>query len=73
MRIEHHVKNITLTNLTKWLNDTEQFEKQTKTKFTTNDVNQYIQLGHLPYYMSGNVIEESEVKVEGIKLYNLRK
>lgn len=73
MLVDYVVKNFTLTNLTKFLNESGDFKKQTGTKFTTNDVNQYINLGHLPYYMGGNIIEESDIKAEGVKLYNLRR
>lgn len=73
MIVEFLVERVTLTALTKWLNENDNFSKQTNNEFTTNDVNQYIRLGHLPYYMGGNQIEESDIKVEGMKLYNLRK
>jgi len=74
MVVEYLVKNVTLTSLTKFLNESKDFVKSTKKSFTTNDVNQYINLRHLPYYMGGNIIEESEdLKVDGLKLYNLRK
>lgn len=73
MEINYLVQNLTLTQLTKWLNDSKEFKKQSKTDFTTNDVSQYIKLGHLPHYMGGNKIDESDTKIPGIKLYNLRK
>ena len=73
MEVKYLVENINLTGLTEWLNENEDFEKQTGTKFNTNDVNQYLRLGHLPHYMGGNKIDESDLKTTGVKLYNLRK
>jgi hypothetical protein len=73
MIIEYLYENINLTGLTRKLNESNDFEKQSGKPFTTNDVNQYIQLGHLPYYMGGNRIDESDIRVNGMKLYNLRK
>jgi len=73
MIVEYLIENQTLTKMTDFLNNAEQFNKQSGKAFTTNDCFTYIRLGHLPYYMGGNKIEESDVKVEGIKLYNLRK
>jgi hypothetical protein len=72
MKENHIVKNVTLTSLTKFLNESSLFGKHTKKPFTTNDVRQYILLGHIPYYMGGNVVEESDTKADGVKLYNLR-
>lgn len=71
--IEYLVENLTLTKLTRFLNEKEEFKKQSKKPFTTNDLTQYIRLEHLPLYMGGNKIEESSVKIDGVKLYNLRK
>lgn len=73
MIVEYLAENLTLTKLTEYLNGHERFEKQSKKRFTTNDVNQYVRLGHIPFYMGGNVIDESDIKINGIKLYNLRK
>lgn len=63
-------QNLTLTTLTNFLNENEKFKKDSKKVFTTNNIFQYIRLGHLPYYMGGNVIERVE-GIESIKLYNL--
>lgn len=73
MIVEYLTENQTLTKMTDFLNKEEQFKKQSNQPFTTNDVFTYIRLGHLPYYMGGNKIEESDVKASGVKLYNLRK
>lgn len=72
MIVEYLAENQTLTKLTDYLNKSE-FKKNSGQKFTTNDVRQYIYLSHLPHYMGGNKIDESDVKVSGTKLYNLRK
>lgn len=63
-------QNLTLTTLTNFLNENEKFKKDSKKVFTTNNIFQYIRLGHLPYYMGGNAIERVE-GIESIKLYNL--
>ena len=73
MIVDYLVENVNLTGLTNWLNENEDFKKQNDKSFTTNDVFTYIRLGHLPYYMGGNKVEDSEVKITGFKLYNLRK
>jgi hypothetical protein len=73
MIIEYLYENVNLTGLTRKLNESDDFGKQSGKPFTTNDVNQYIQLGHLPHYMGGNKIDESDIRAKGIKLYNLRK
>ena len=73
MIAEYLTKNQTLTKLTEYLNDSEDFKKQSGKEFTTNDLSQYIRLGHLPFYMGANKIEESDIRINGIKLYNLRK
>lgn len=73
MMVEYLATNLTLTKLTDYLNESEQFKKQSGKLFTTNDTNNYLKLTHLPYYMGGNKIDESDVKVSGIKLYSLRK
>lgn len=73
MIAEYLIENVTLTELTRFLNKQEQFKKQTGNEFTTNDVNQYIKLGHIPYYMGGNKIDVSDVKIKGMRIYNLRK
>lgn len=70
MEIRFLRENATLTTLTKFLNEDNRFQKESGTEFTTNDVWQYIRLGHLPEYMGGNLIERSKVKSD-IKLYNL--
>ena len=67
------VENITLTGLVDWLNNNEDFVKDgVKVKshiFTSSDVQQYIKVGHLPYYLGGYAI----VKVDNqyAKLYNV--
>ena len=71
--VEYLATNLTLTKLTDYLNESEQFKKQSGKQFTTNDLTNYIKLGHIPHYMGGNKIDESDVKVSGIKLYSLRK
>ena len=71
--VEYLATNLTLTKLTDYLNESEQFKKQSGKQFTTNDTNNYLKMRHLPYYMGGNKIDESDVKVSGIKLYSLRK
>lgn len=73
MMVEYLATNLTLTKLTDFLNESEEFNKQSGKPFTTNDTNNYLRLTHLPYYMGGNKIDESDVKVSGIKLYSLRK
>ena len=73
MIVEYLAENLTLTKLADFLNENEQFEKQSGKPFTTNDIFQYLKLGHIPHYMGGNKIDESDVKVSGIKLYSLRK
>lgn len=60
---------ITLTGLVKWLN--ENFEKKNNKPFTVSDVQQYIRLKHIPYYMGGHLIEK--VDNEYVKLYNIIK
>jgi hypothetical protein len=67
------VANITLTGMVKWMNDN--FSKdgiQIKNEFfTSSDIQQYIRVGHIPFYMGGHKI----VKVEHdyAKLYNIIK
>lgn len=73
MIVEYLIENQTLTKMTEFLNKSEEFKKQSGKEFSVNDIFTYCRLGHLPYYMGGNKIEESDVKVSGIKLYNLRK
>ena len=73
MMVEYLATNLTLTKLTDYLNSDENFKKQSGKSFTTNDLNNYIKLGHIPHYMGGNKIDESDMKVSGIKLYSLRK
>lgn len=63
-------ENLTLTQLTKFLNEESCFVKKNGINFTTNDVWQYIKLEHLPHYMGGNKISKSN-KIEGLKLYNI--
>ncbi len=72
MIVEYLVENLTLTGLTDYLNENG-FKKFSGKAFTTNDMFQYLRLGHLPHYMGGNKIDESDLKVSGIKLYSLRK
>jgi hypothetical protein len=73
MMVEYLATNLTLTKLTDYLNESEQFKKQSGKPFTTNDCFQYVKLGHLPYYMGGNKIDESETEINGINLYSLRR
>lgn len=73
MIVEYLVENQTLTALTDFLNKNEQFKKQSGKEFSINDLFTYCRLKHLPYYMGGNKIEESDIKVGGVKLYNIRK
>ena len=73
MIVEYLAENLTLTKLTDFLNESKEFKKTSGKQFTTNDTNNYVKLKHLPHYMGGNKIDESDVKVSGIKLYNLRK
>lgn len=70
MEIKYLKQNITLTELTKFLNEEKGFEKKSGKPFRTHDVYQYIRLGHLPDYMGRNTIENSNV-TDSIKLYNL--
>lgn len=70
MEIRVIKENVTLTELTKFLNESEDFNKDTGKDFTTDDVYQYIRLGHLPYYMGGNKIDKSDI-LNNVKLYNL--
>jgi len=70
MKVNILKENVTLTGLTRYLNESHRFIKQSRSNFNTNDVFQYIRLGHLPEYMGGNIIEISKVKSD-IKLYNL--
>lgn len=72
MEIKFLIQNLTLTGLTKFLNKEKQFKKKSGGDFTTNDVWQYIRLGHLPHYMGGNKIELSNINSD-IKLYNILK
>jgi hypothetical protein len=70
MEIKYLKQNVGLTELTKFLNEEERFEKKSKKPFKTHDVSQYIKLGHLPDYMGRNIIEKSNV-TDSVKLYNL--
>lgn len=70
MEIKVLKENLTLTEITRFLNESEDFKKETNKKFTTDDVYQYIKLGHLPYYMGGNKIEKSDI-LNNVKLYNI--
>jgi len=67
------VENVNLTGLTKFLNEVKKFKKNSNKPFTTNDVSQYILLGHIPYYLGGNKIDSSDLNIKDVKLYNLRK
>lgn len=71
MEANYLKENSTLTALTDFLNRNDKFKKQSGKPFTTNDVTQYIRLGHIPYYLGGNRIYESVLEVQGTKLYNL--
>jgi len=63
------IEKKSLTGLTAWLN--ENFEKATKSKFTTNDVQKYIIRGHLPVYLGENKIVRDR-SIEDVKLYNVK-
>lgn len=67
------VENITLTGMVEWLNNDKKFVKEgvnVKTPdFTVSDIQQYIKVGHLPYYMGGQIIEKVDSKYA--KLYNI--
>ena len=71
MTTKYLKENLTLTELTRFLNENDQFEKQSGKPFTTNDVWQYIRLGHLPNYLGRNLISESDLKIQSVKLYNI--
>lgn len=64
-------EKVNLTNLTKFLNEDERFQKKSEKPFTKDNVFQYIQAGHLPWYMGQFTIERCE-DIEGVKLYNLK-
>jgi hypothetical protein len=70
MEVKYLKENITLTELTKFLNESERFKKNSGKPFKTHDVSQYIKTGHLPVYMGGSIIDKSNV-TKSVKLYNL--
>lgn len=64
------VQELTLTQLTNWLN--ERFKKKKSGKpFTTNDVKAYTVRKHLPRYLGYNRIEKTK-KIKGVTLYNVK-
>jgi hypothetical protein len=66
------LKRASMTGVVKWLN--EHKEKQTKVPFTIQDVQQYIRMGHLPYYMGGEkLITNPKSEFESFKTYTLIK
>lgn len=73
MVVEYLIENTTLTKLVEFLNRSKNFSKNSGKEFTTNDISQYIDLGHIPHYMGGNKIDKSDLNIKGVKLYNLRK
>lgn len=64
------VKDLTLTNLVKWLN--ENHDKKGGTEFQMVDVVAYVRRGHLPFYLGAWKIETNN-SIAGIKLYNIYK
>ena len=64
------VKNLNLTQLTKYLADN--FKKESTLNISISDVQGYVRRGHLPEYMGLNTIEKVE-DFPGIMLYNLKK
>ena len=69
---EYEVKDLTLTELTKFLNQNKNFKKLNGQDFTISDVQSYINRGHLPSYMGKNKIILVS-KIKGVKLYKLEK
>jgi hypothetical protein len=64
-------ENLNLTGMVKFLN--EKFgNKKTGKKFTTQDVQQYIELGSLPKYLGLYDIERVK-GIHSVKLYNIIK
>ena len=62
-------KDLTLTRFRDYLNKNK--VKKSGSVFTTGDIQGYITRGKLPKYLGGNIIETNS-KIEGIKLYNLK-
>lgn len=65
------VNDLTLTQLTYWLNDRFKLKKTGKA-FTVNDAKAYTVRKHLPKYLGYHRIEKSK-KVKGVNLYNVRR
>jgi hypothetical protein len=70
MTKEYLIKRKTLTGLVSWMNS--QFKKQTNTKFTTSDVQNYIKRGYIPEYLGKHLIERDSA-IDDLKLYNIVK
>ena len=66
------VKDLTLTELTKFLNADSRFRKLNGTEFSISDVQSYVNRGCLPSYMGKNKIVLVN-KIKGVKLYNILK
>lgn len=63
-------EELTLTQLTYWLND--RFKKKKSGKpFTVNDTKAYVTRKHLPRYLGFNRIEKTK-KIKGVVLYNVK-
>ena len=66
------VKDITLTGIVKWLNDSDFKKEGSRIKnpeFTVSDVQQYISVEHIPTYMGNISITKSDNKYA--KLYSI--
>jgi hypothetical protein len=60
---------LTLTKLTLYLN--ENFKKRSGRRFTTSDVQQYINITqHLPKYL-GKYRIDKDTSIDGVSLYNI--
>jgi len=60
---------MTLSALVKFLNETK--VKKTHNKFTVSDVQAYINRGHLPKYLGGNIILKNTESL-GVSLYTIK-
>lgn len=65
------VENRTLTGLVSWMN--ERFScKESGSKFTVQDLQNYVRRGYIPKYLGGNLIVPGDA-MRDVKLYNILK